>query len=85
MIWALREYPEIEPILLSVNVEDEISIAHAAQVIAKQMNYDSGLVFDVEQADGQFKKTANNKKLRNYLPSFRFTPFEQGFISFDSF
>ena len=29
------------------------------------------------QADGQFKKTANNAKLRTYLPDFKFTPFEE--------
>jgi GDP-L-fucose synthase len=29
------------------------------------------------KADGQFQKTANNAKLRTYLPDFKFTPFEQ--------
>ncbi len=29
------------------------------------------------QADGQYKKTASNVKLRKYLPDFQFTPFEQ--------
>lgn len=77
MIWALREYPEVEPILLSVNVEDEISIADGAKAIAKAMNYGSELVFDTTQADGQFSKTASNKKLRTYLPDFKFTPFDQ--------
>lgn len=76
MIWALREYPEVEPILLSVNVEDEISIADGAKAIAKAMNYGSELVFDTAQADGQFSKTASNRKLRHYLPDFKFTPFE---------
>lgn len=31
----------------------------------------------LKQADGQFKKTANNAKLRKYLPDFKFTPFEE--------
>ncbi len=30
-----------------------------------------------KQADGQFKKTANNVKLRKYLPDFKFTPFDE--------
>jgi GDP-L-fucose synthase len=30
-----------------------------------------------KQADGQFKKTANNAKLRKYLPDFKFTPFDE--------
>ncbi len=29
--------------------------------------------FDATKADGQFKKTASNAKLRRYLPGFQFT------------
>ena len=29
------------------------------------------------KADDQFQKTANNAKLRTYLPDFKFTPFEE--------
>lgn len=36
--------------------------------------------FDTSKADGQFKKTASNAKLRRYLPGFQFTPFRQGEI-----
>ena len=28
-------------------------------------------------ADGQHKKTASNAKLRQYLPGFKFTPFNE--------
>jgi GDP-L-fucose synthase len=31
--------------------------------------------YDTTKSDGQFKKTASNSKLRNYLPNFEFTPF----------
>lgn len=31
-----------------------------------------------DKADGQFKKTASNAKLRRYRPDFTFTPIEQG-------
>lgn len=34
--------------------------------------------YDTSKADGQFKKTASNAKLRRYLPDFKFTPFNQG-------
>ena len=30
--------------------------------------------FLTDKADGQFKKTASNEKLRRYLPQFQFTP-----------
>lgn len=32
--------------------------------------------FDTTKADGQYKKTASNAKLRKYLPDFKFTPFK---------
>ena len=34
--------------------------------------------FDTTKADGQYKKTASNAKLRKYLPDFQFTPFQEG-------
>lgn len=36
------------------------------------------LVFDTSAADGQYKKTASNKKLRGLLPDFKFTPLSKG-------
>jgi GDP-L-fucose synthase len=35
------------------------------------------LQFDTLKADGQFKKTACNLKLKSYLPDFKFTPFDK--------
>ena len=78
MIWSLREYPEVDPILLSVDPEAEMSIADAARQIASAMKYNDKIVFDTTQADGQFQKTASNAKLRKYLPDFKFTPFKDG-------
>ena len=34
--------------------------------------------FDTTKADGQYKKTASNKKLRSYVPDFVFTPLKEG-------
>jgi len=36
----------------------------------------NGLIFDAAKSDGQFKKTADNAKLRRYLPDFKFTPLD---------
>ncbi|KGL74055.1 GDP-L-fucose synthase, partial [Tinamus guttatus] len=74
---VLREYDEIEPIILSVGEEDEVSIKEAAETIAEAMDFKGELVFDATKADGQFKKTASNGKLRRCLPGFQFTPFKQ--------
>ena len=36
------------------------------------------IVFDTSKADGQFKKTANNAKLRRYRPDFVFRSIDEG-------
>ncbi|XP_003738347.1 GDP-L-fucose synthase [Galendromus occidentalis] len=77
LLWAVRDYPEVEPIILSVDESQEVSIAHVAEMICKAMNLRNGIETDPTKSDGQFKKTANNAKLRKYLPSFEFTPMEQ--------
>jgi GDP-L-fucose synthase len=76
-IWTLRSYNEVEPIILSVGEEDEVSIKQAAEAVVKAMNFQGEVKYDTTRADGQFKKTASNKKLRSYLPDFKFTPFEE--------
>lgn len=76
-IWVLREYSEVEPIILSVGEEDEVSIQQAAEAVMEAMDFHGEVTFDTTKADGQFKKTASNSKLRAYLPDFRFTPFKQ--------
>ncbi|XP_044737516.1 probable GDP-L-fucose synthase isoform X2 [Chrysoperla carnea] len=77
IIWALRNYEEVETIILSVDEKDEVSIKDAASAVAEAFNFKGNLVFDTSAADGQYKKTANNGKLRKYLPDFQFTPFNQ--------
>jgi hypothetical protein len=54
-----------------VAVAGRIVAAVAAAVAARRQ-------FDTSKADGQFKKTASNAKLRSLLPDFRFTPIDQG-------
>ncbi|XP_001518831.3 GDP-L-fucose synthase [Ornithorhynchus anatinus] len=76
-LWVLREYDEVEPIILSVGEEDEVSIKEAAEIIVEAMGFKGELTFDTSKSDGQFKKTASNSKLRRYLPDFQFTPFKQ--------
>ncbi len=40
MIWVIRNYDEPEPIILSVDEQDEISIKDVAELIAEAMDYD---------------------------------------------
>ncbi|XP_046979590.1 GDP-L-fucose synthase [Schistocerca americana] len=74
-LWVLREYNNVDPIILSVDEEDEVTISKAAETIAKAWDFRGRLVYDTSQADGQHKKTASNAKLRSFLPDFKFTPF----------
>lgn len=78
IMWTLRDYDEIDPIILSVGEEDEVSIKDVVHMIAKAMDFKGNIVFDTSKADGQHKKTANNAKLRKYLPEFKFIPIEEG-------
>jgi GDP-L-fucose synthase len=78
VVWTLRQYGDTEPLVLSVDECDEISISDIAHLIAKTMGLPaSSIVFDHNSADGQFRKTASNGKLRQLLPDFQFTPIEE--------
>ncbi|KRT80742.1 epimerase [Oryctes borbonicus] len=76
-IWVLREYNEVDPIILSVDEESEVSIRDLAEELVKAFEFKGKIGFDTTKADGQYKKTASNKKLRKYLPDFQFTAFDK--------
>jgi len=44
MIWALREYDEVDPIILSVSEEDEVSIEYVASLIKKIVGHEGEMV-----------------------------------------
>ncbi len=67
-----------ESIILSVPESDEISIKDVATIIAKKFEYEHKMVFNDSFSDGQYKKTADNKKLMNIFPNFNFTPIQEG-------
>lgn len=76
-VWCLREYKEIDPIILSVGEEEEVSIKQVADAIVKSIGFTGEVKYDTSRADGQFKKTASNLKLRKYLPDYKFMDFEK--------
>ena len=73
-VWVLREYEEVEPIILATDEEDEVSIKEVAEMILEAFEFKGEVKFLTDKADGQFKKTASNAKLRKYLPDFKFVP-----------
>ena len=54
-----------------------MTIRQVAEALVKAFDFKGKIVFDTSAADGQYKKTASNAKLRNFLPDFQFTPFDQ--------
>lgn len=60
----------------TVDETDEVSIEHVARAIAKAFEFKGKIEFDTTKADGQYKKTASNRKLRNLFPEFEFTAFD---------
>jgi len=82
VVWTLLEYDQIEPLILSVDEADEICISDVAHLIARGMGMpESNIIMDTNFADGQFRKTASNRKLRQLLPDFQFTPIEEAIKS----
>jgi GDP-L-fucose synthase len=75
-IWVLRNYNSVSPIILSVDEASEVSISRLAESIAKAFNFQGKVKFDTTKADGQYKKTASNRKLREHLPNFEFVDFD---------
>ena len=73
-VWVLREYQEIDPIILATDEQDEVSIKDVAMMILDAFDFKGEVKFLTDKADGQFKKTASNAKLRKYLPGFQFVP-----------
>jgi GDP-L-fucose synthase len=73
-LWVLENYNDLEPIILSVGEEDEVTIGDVAKMVAEAMNFQGKVVFDTSKSDGQYKKTASNKKLMTLNPTFKFTP-----------
>jgi len=76
-VWVLREYEEVEPIILATDEEDEVSIKEVAEMILEAFDFKGEIEFLTDKADGQFRKTASNAKLRKYLPGFKFVPTRQ--------
>lgn len=75
---VLEDYQENGSIILSVSEEDEVSIKDIALEIAKAFEYEERIVFDTSYSDGQYKKTADNRKLKNLIGDYKFIGINEG-------
>ncbi|KAF9256968.1 NAD-dependent epimerase/dehydratase [Marasmius fiardii PR-910] len=53
LIWMLREYDDVEPVILSVGEEDEISIKQVTDAIVRAVGYEGTYTFDTSLVEGQ--------------------------------
>uniref|UniRef100_A0A4W5KNY6 GDP-L-fucose synthase n=1 Tax=Hucho hucho TaxID=62062 RepID=A0A4W5KNY6_9TELE len=76
-LWVLREYDEIDPIILS-GESNMVVVCVGGWSVNECVCVCVCVCFDTSKSDGQIKKTASNAKLRRYLPDFTFTPLSEG-------
>ncbi|MDR3646679.1 MAG: GDP-L-fucose synthase [Candidatus Babeliales bacterium] len=78
ILWVLKNYNTPEPIILSVDESTEVSIKDVVNEIVEAMDFKGPVIFDRSKPDGQYKKTASNKKLRSLVPDFEFISLKDG-------
>ena len=64
IIWVLETDTCNQPLILSSDPDDEISIGEIARIIAEEFNYLDRLRYDTSKSDGQYRKTVDNSKLK---------------------
>ena len=76
----LHNYDDVDPVILSVGEDEEVSVKDAADALVRAMGFAGDYRFDPSKADGQFRKPASNRKLMALLEGtgFQFTPFDKG-------
>lgn len=77
IVWVLHNYESVDPLILSVDEVAEVTIGQVAESIARAFDFRGKIEFDTTKADGQYKKTASNQKLRKLYPDFKFTDFNE--------
>lgn len=58
--------------------EDAYSEKEIVKMVVDAFDFKGEVKYDTSKSDEQFEKKVSNKKLRSYLPDFKFTPMEQG-------
>ena len=74
--WVLHNYDGEDPLILSTS--DEISIEHLVDLLVKEFKFTGKVKFDRSKPDGQYRKPSDNSLIKSLVPTFEFTPIEEG-------
>ena len=74
--WALFNYEGTDPLIISG--DEEISIKDLVGLLVDEFKFKGKVLFDKTKPDGQLRKPSDNSKIKELMPDFEYTPFEQG-------
>ena len=74
--WALFNYEDTDPLIISG--DEEVSIKDLVGLLVDEFKFKGKVVFDKTKPDGQLRKPSDNSKIKELMPDFEYTPFEQG-------
>lgn len=74
----LRSFEKMTCENLIISNEQEYSIRDIANIIAKEYQYEDNIVFNESYSDGQYKKTADNSKMKQLVPNYEFKDISDG-------
>jgi GDP-L-fucose synthase len=80
ILWTLFHFDD-EILILSVPEKDEVSIAEVSRIIADCFDYNDYILFDETYSDGQYKKTADNRRLVEKIGAYKFTDIKGGILT----
>ena len=76
--WVLENYVGEEPLIISG--DEEVSIKDLVDILVQEFNFKGKVIFDSSKPDGQYRKPSDNSRIKELLPEFEYTPFEQGIM-----
>jgi GDP-L-fucose synthase len=74
--WALYNYEGTDPLIVSG--DEEVSIKDLVGMLVDEFKFKGKVIFDETKPDGQHRKPSDNSLIKELLPDFEYTPFEQG-------
>ena len=74
--WVLFNYEGTDPLIVSG--DEEIPIKDLVSILVDEFKFKGKVIFDTTKPDGQLRKLSDNSKIKELLPNFEYTPFEQG-------